>query len=206
MLSTAFLPLALPARSDAGAPQSALTKQLRAASASAFAMAATGVSCDLAPLNAGGAVLTSAAMDGATSMACSPPRTHTHICNRTRRLTVPTAALASAPPRRKRSGFGGGGGGGDEDAGGDGGLFGGGDGGFGGGGGGGDEGASDGEHLGRWLQDAVLLWSVFCAWSAWNVAQHVTQPSPPPRAFAAINFALPSPPPAAWPRSSSSLC
>ena len=160
---------------------SSLTRQLRNASAAFVAVA--GMGCDVSTLPMNIPVMAAADGAGITSMACSPPRSHTRIANHTRHLTVPTAALASSKTRRNRRGTGGGGGG-DDDFGGDDGFFGGGgDDGFGNGGNGdeGNEGSSD-DSMGRWMQDVILLWTVFCAWSTWNVLQHVTKtkqtPSP----------------------------
>jgi hypothetical protein len=131
-----------------------------------------------------------AAADGATTMAVgSPPRSR--IVHYPRSLTVPTAALASSKTRKRRSG-GGSGGDGDE-FGGDDGFFGGGDDGFGGSGGegGGDGGAGGDDAMGRWLQDVVLLWTVFCAWSTYNVLSHVTRggKQPPAPCLAAVTIA-----------------
>lgn len=101
-------------------------------------------------------------------------------------MTVPTAALAAAKTRRKRSG----GGGNDEEMGGgdDGGVFGGGDDGFGGNGGENGDGSFD-DSLNRWLQDVMLLWGVFCVWSAWTSLGYVTkQKQQPLPIFAALSY------------------
>lgn len=110
------------------------------------------------------------------------------MAHHTRHLTVPSAALASAKTRRRRSGGGGGDDGDDSSNGDDGGFFGGGDDGFGSGGNGDGEGSFDGDSLGRWLQDVLLLWSVFCAWSTYKCMEHVTKSKPAAPAFAAVSF------------------
>lgn len=202
MLSAGFVTPLIPSWGEAvaGSPpthgSSSLTRQLRNASAAFVAVA--GMGCDVSTLPMNIHVVAAADGAGMTSMACSPPRSHTRIANYTRQLTVPTAALASSKTRRKRRGSGGGGGG-DDDFGGDDGFFGGGDDGFGNGGGGDDgrEGPSD-DSMGRWLQDVILLWTVFCAWSTWNVLQHVTKtnktPSPCLAAVSMTAAAVSTPP------------
>lgn len=69
----------------------------------------------------------------------------------------------------------------------------------GGGGHGGDGGGSDGDvpfdggdNLHRWLQEALLIWSVFCAWSTIAVLRHVMTNSSASRtsapAFATVSY------------------
>lgn len=148
----------------------------RASAASTLAAAYAGISCDVPTAAAlAAAAPAEAAVPAAPSMACSPPKTrsHTHTASFHRRLVVPTTCLAATKPRRKRSGSNGNGGGG----GGDGDDF----GGFGGGGDDDDDFFSWGDEsspLGASsaLQDAVFLWTVFCAVSLAQTVHHVTKP------------------------------
>lgn len=182
MISGTFLANPVTPWSEAHA-QSALTRQLRGTASVAFA-AAAGASCDIGSTQTGILSITIAGAEGAatTTMSCCPPRTYPRVAHYTRQLTVPHAALPSSKTRRKSGGDG------DDLDGGDGGMFsGGGDNGF-GGGGGDNEGSSDGDSRGRWLQDVLLLWSVFCAWSTWHVLHHVTRQKPESPAFAAVTY------------------
>lgn len=179
MLSTTFLPLgSLPSRGE-GSSQTGLTRELRSQlrSASSLFVAASAVG-DIPTLPKTALVVVDSATS--TEMVCSPPRTQTptYVANYTRRLNVPATALAARKTRKRRTG--GGDGGGDDGWGGndDGGSFGGGNGddGF---GSGGEDGPFEGDSLGRLTQDIMLLWTVFCGWSLYNVAQHVTRPKSP---------------------------
>lgn len=176
---TALLPSTLPvagkSEAIAGSSQSSLRSQLKSQLRGASLLMAASVACDIPTIPSATTITDSAS---STEMAASPPRTLTppYVSNHTRRFTVPTTALPCRKIRRSRLG---GGGGDDWSSGDDGGFFGGGgDDGF--GGGGGEDGPFDSDDsMGRWLQDVMLLWTMFCAWSLFSVTERMTRPKSP---------------------------
>ena len=178
----------------------------RSSSAFAFVACFASMNCDididtkvLSSLVSNEQELESTGARSATMMACSPPRTHPRVSHISRSISTPSTALPckkSHKTRRKRGG--GGFGGGDDDD--DGMIFwfsGGGDDGFNGGDNGGngddgDEGFDKEDPLTKWLQDVLLVWSMFCAWSTITMLRYVTSNADTSRstspAFATLSY------------------